>query len=721
MKHLMLALAFLAGSALAQWSAPQVGSFAVATLKEPVIEKKLRDRFKAEGSPVFLIGNPGAGLQQGDIVRFANKAVLVDADVWQTLASEGALQALKQAPLVRVKAGVDPSAWIARSKMVPNQKERRLYEFGSALLKVLEASMGRLPDGQKLFLSFEGGQMVLTAPGTFLDRMRAGAGSSESSPSKDKLPKGKPHIASLPPADSLQPQTPIDWTLWAVDDLGGPTYSYQYSLEDKLPSGLTWDPESHRVVGVIKEVGTWSMVFRVSDASGGRDSLIWKLVVANEAPVKKDAAPRASNAAATDPSTIELPWDTLIESRWYEWKLDQQVALWEKSGIRLETVDAELADVVWKNSVLSIRPRREGTATLRMRFSSGAGVRMSSRDIPVKRYPMPVFLSRSGGANLLEGARRVYHPVAQDAFGGKVSITAEYPIDAPVDWDGSDLRIAPRTPGAWSVKLIARDTLDHTTEQWVSFVAEAKMRSRSSLETWWVSGVHPWMATMEFGRGRLTLFSPQPRRILFADNALEQDWPYLLLGSNLLGQEAIARGQAFSIDLGGTLRLPNAAVLTGGIVGRIQARHDARPAYPWVFEGEFMGWVQQAIVATDTARLRSTMTARNDDAGLGELQERYGAVLGRVLSDAFDRHNGVFQTRLEGWLQTPWPVQVGFGVWREDLPVSMTMSQRLSGGLRLSPSGWWGEIEATARLGWGPAKAGTAAWWNLRWSSGILP
>jgi len=721
MKGIACALALATGSVFAQWSAPQVGSFAVATLKDPGIEKKLRDRFKASGAPVFLIGNPGSGLQQGDIVRFSDKAVLVDADVWQTLASEGALRSLKQAPLVRVKAGADPGAWVARARLVPNPKEKRLYEFGSALLKVLETSVGDLPDGQKLFLSFEGGQMVLTAPSSFLERIKAGKGDVASAqaqtPKEKNPPKGKPRFANRPPHDTVGLGSRLDWTAWAVDDSGGPTYAYKYRVDGQIPSGLAWDAESHRFSGSTVQKGSWAMVLRVQDQGGESDSLVWNLVVAPEAPVKDASRP-------DDPPELagfELPWDTLVESRQYSWKLDQQAILWEKLGVTLAKVEADAADARWDGRNLSVRPRREGFASLRMKFLRGGRASEVVRTFPVKRHPSPVFLSRLGGSSMVEGSSRTYRPVAQDGYGGKVSIEAVYSLDAPIDWDGTELRVSPKAPGSWSVKFVARDSLDHAAEQWITFVSEARHLSRTSLETWWVAGAHPWLFSLEFGRGRLGLFTPAPGRIFNAGSAVRQDWPYLMLGSNLLGVEAIRKGHAFTVDMGGTLRLPNAAVLTGGIVGRIQAKYDARPAYPMVFEGEFMGWVQQAIVATDTARLRATMEARNDQAGVDEMQQRYGAVLGQVLSDAFNRRNAVFETRMEVWLPTPWMFQVGGGLWREDIPVSMTMSHRLGGGVRFAPSGRFGGVEATARWGWGPGRAGAAAWWSLRWASGILP
>ena len=42
-------------------------------------------RFSAQGLPLFYISDINKGVSQGDIIRFRNKAVLIDGDVWQTM------------------------------------------------------------------------------------------------------------------------------------------------------------------------------------------------------------------------------------------------------------------------------------------------------------------------------------------------------------------------------------------------------------------------------------------------------------------------------------------------------------------------------------------------------------------------------------------------------------------------------------------------------------
>lgn len=706
----------LAASVFAQWNAPKVGSFAVATIRDEAIVSRLRDRFKASGTPVFLMGNPAGGLQQGDMIRFQDKAVLIGADVWQTLAAEGALKALEQAPLVRVKAGADPTAWLGRSRLISNPREKRLYEFGASLLKVLEASIGDPGDGQKLFLSFEGGQMVLTAPASFMDRLRIG-GAAEPTATKEKpIAHGRPFWVSRPPPESLVVGSRLDWTAWAVDDSGGPTSGYDYQVNGPVPDGLTWNPTRHVLEGTIAKQGSWQTVFQVKDSKGVSKNLVWKLTVVAAAPVKETPDPESGFAPG-----LELPWDTLTESRWYSWKLEDEVARWANFGTTLDSVTSDIAVTNWDGKQFLARPRRSGVATFVFHLNRNGTTTVVARSCPVRPHPRPVFLSRNGGSDVIEGSSRTYRPVARDGYGGAVSIEADFPLDAPFEWDGTELRVTPRNPGSWSAKFTARDTLDNVAEQWVSYHAPAKLVSRWSIESRWVAGANTWAIQGELGKGRFGLFTPHPDRLMKWNSPLEQDWPFVVLGANLLGVDAIRHGHAFSIDIGGNLRMPDPALLTGGVFGRVQTRIDARPKLPWIFEGEFLGWVHQAIMATDTSRLRKIIDSRGRDIDADELRNEYGPVLGQVLHDAFDRHNAVFLTRLEGWLQLPGDLYLGMGCWREDLPVRMHLEQRISTGVRWSPEGRFGNLEATSRLGWGPAGVGVAGWWDLKWSSGILP
>lgn len=632
-------LLLLASIAWGQWNAPQVGTFAVATLRDDAVASRLRARFKAIGPPLFLLGRPLSGLQQGDIIRFGDKVVLVDADVWQTLAAEGALRALRHAPVFRVAAGSDPAAWTNRSKLDPDRREKKLYEIGAALLKTLRATVGVPPEGQNIHLGFENGEMVLMAPANFLESIRT-VGVDVAPPKEKSIPRGRPRWVNRPSKDTFELGESLEWTGWAVDDSGGATNSYRYSQWGPIPAGLVWDPVRRRLNGVWKTTGSWHLSFVVWDGKGGADTLDWR--------------PVAIHRPALEP----MP-DTTVPAP------------------------------------------------------------------PIRKLDPPRFVSRSGGSHVPLGTTRTYRPIAVDGNGRLIpKVEASIPDGGPLTWDGTELRVAPVAVGAWSARFVARDSAGDSTEHWTTFLAEPT--SHKDLTTWtWethrVGGAMPSILTGEFGHGRVSFLIPEPSHFTSWDDRSRLRAPMLLLGVEFLDPASVRRGNAVTLDLGGALRLPDPSLLAGGVGGRLRVRSDARPALPWVFEGDVIGYVQQAIIAIDTSRIRADILPEGSDTGLQVVVNHYRPLASQLLHDAFDPRNAVFLSRVEGWLQLPVGFQAGVGFCRIDLPVRMNMNQYVSGGLRWAHQGRWGNIELTQRWGMGTGGVQLASWTQVGLSVVILP
>jgi hypothetical protein len=795
-------LALLAAGAGADWSTAPLGAFAVATLADQAVVARLQARFHAAGTPVFLLGSPVSGLQQGDILRFSDKAFLVDADVWQTLSAEGALRALRQSPVVRVQAAANPSAWNARSRIVSGAREKKLYEFGAALLKSLEQSMGGIPVGQRLFLSLEGGQLVLTAPASFLDRLRAGPSASA------HVPRGRPEWVSPPPPDSLWLGQKLSWTGWAVDDSGGPTSDFVFGFLGNLPAGLLWDGESRTLQGAPTDTGSSEARWTVAGERGG-DTLVWHPVVRRPQPPRLEGqptlprcggnwsfspvpwssrwpgsalkvfpvslppgatwdsaavsaawSPRDSAAGGTDSVCgttvdlgfrvvdptgasatrtwslrvqrrkdlvspdgllVELPWDTLLEKRWYTWDPGRVRSDWEDAGVGLDSVLAD-GDATWDGRVLSFRPLRAGRMDFRFVFAERGSRRVVEVSKPVKAHLPPVFLSRLGGSDVADGSVRTYRPVALDPQGGPVQILAEIPPGAPLAWDGRELVVSPHGQGEWAARLEARDTLDQVAEQWVDFRSRPSSASVVTVRHRWEAGTAPWEAEIGLGNGRIGLFVPDLDRLVGWTSVVRQDWPFLYGGMDFLGAEERRKGNSLGGDLGLTLRVPNSDILTGGVMARISATASARPGLPWSFEGEVLAWLNQGILLTDSGGFMDLTRAEASGGGNDSAADaRFGKALGQIESDEFGRKNLVVLSRLEGWFHLPWDMGAGIGLWRDDLPIAHEFDQRVGFGIRWRPRTPAGTFSATLRTGWGPAGSGTAVWGDLQWTTGILP
>lgn len=795
---LMLCLA-LALPAWSQWNPSTMGMFSVATLSDDAVVAKLQARFRATGRPYFLLGNPSGGLQQGDILRFTDKAFLVDADVWQTLSTEGALRNLRQSPLARVQAGSTPAAWTARAKAVGGAKERKLYEFGASLLKSMEQSMGGVPDGQRLFLSTEGGRLVITAPAGFLDKIRAIA--IEREKPKDAAPQaGKPRWVSATPMDTIWVGQDLSWQGWAVDDSGGNSANFQYSVGGTLPEGLKWDPQQRTLKGIPTMQGRFQASFVVSGARGS-DTLHWNPSVFLRTPPVLEGEPQEGSCsepwvfrpwissrdwhlsrlkvrleqpppgmewdslrgevvwsqpaghcgknfsfsmAVTDPAggqvrrswtlpvrerehvlateglRVDLPFDTLLQGRWYRWVPGALMGEWKRQGIRLDSVRGNL-DLDWDGQRLAFRSQRTGAVRITFWFREGDRVRSLQHNRMVRRYEPPRFSGDVGGSEVPEGAARSYRPVVSDPQGGEITLTADIPVGSPMRWTGSELLVAPRSSGTWAARLVAKDTLGQSTERWVAFQAKGRSPSGWRVDTRWADEVNPWIVAYDFGTGRAGIFSPQPVH-WFTGPGSGADFPFLLLGADLLPASLRSLGASLGGDLGLGLRVPDRKLLTGGIMTRLGGRSVPRGWIPFSVECEVFGWIRQAIMLTDTSGLVTLLDSVHGVQDLERMKGHYAPLVSQVLKDAFDRNNIVILSRLEGWVRGPWNLSAGAGIVRDDRLISGRFLQRFSLGLRARPQvSWLGTLEATGRVGWGPGESGWGARADVNWASGILP
>jgi hypothetical protein len=271
----ILLFLFCASAALAKNGAEPLNHYGLSTLQDSATGVKLMGRFKAKGQPVFLIHDPNLGLMQGDIMRFQDKAVLVDADVWQTLNDEGALGRLKGAPILRVQAKATVSTWETRSKLVTGQREKKVYQLGAELLKILEETFGGIPSRQQMSIVFDGNSLILLAPDEFLDQLKY-------TTVRRVPPTGKPQFVTQVPGKVFT-GLPFRWQAWAADP-AEPAGMLRYSLFGDLPKGLAWDPATHTLQGSPEAEGQWHLTAEARNGSGSFDTVAFNLIVRRNLP-----------------------------------------------------------------------------------------------------------------------------------------------------------------------------------------------------------------------------------------------------------------------------------------------------------------------------------------------------------------------------------------------------------------------------------------------------
>ncbi len=265
---------------LARNGTEPLNHYGLTVLQDEAIGTKLMGRFKAKGQPVFLVHDPNLGLTQGDIMRFQDKAVLIDADVWQTLQDEGALSHLKVSPLVRVQARASVPTWESRAKLVTGTREKKAYQLGAELLKILEDTFGGIPAREQMAIIFDGPSLVLLAPDEFLDQLKYAT--------VRRVPlQGMPRFVSHAPGKIFAGH-PYQWQAWAADP-SEPAGVLHYSLFGELPKGLTWDAASHTLLGTPELEGQWRLLAEARNKSGLFDTMAIPLLV------RGNIAPKLAN------------------------------------------------------------------------------------------------------------------------------------------------------------------------------------------------------------------------------------------------------------------------------------------------------------------------------------------------------------------------------------------------------------------------------------------
>lgn len=275
--------------ASARNGAEPLNHYALTSLADSATGNRLAARFKSRGQPVFLIHDPSRGLAQGDIMRFQDRAVLVDADVWSTLQTEGALAVLKASSVVRVQAKAAIPTWESRSKLVESPHEKRAYLVGAELLKILDRNFGGIPSGQQVSLAFDGANLILLAPAELLDQLRY-----------DNVRKvtatGAPRFVT-PPPPRLFLGKPFSWQAWAADP-AEPSANLKYTLSGELPKGLAWESATHTLKGTPESEGRFPLSAEARNPDGGFDTLTFALQVKRNEPPGLARPPRTVAVAA---------------------------------------------------------------------------------------------------------------------------------------------------------------------------------------------------------------------------------------------------------------------------------------------------------------------------------------------------------------------------------------------------------------------------------------
>lgn len=234
-------------------------------------------RIPAQGTPVFYVSNVSKGVSQGDIIRFRDKAVLIDGDVWQTMQNMGVLTHLSNLPLLTLNARARSSVWDSRSRQVSGTSEIKGYTLGREMLKIFEDYFGNTPSGMELVVSFSGANMTLVAPRQLINEL------AFSNVLRLQGTREAPLFVTTEPPQRVFTQQEFYWKIWAVDPVE-PSAQLRYSFSAVLPPGLSWDPAQHAISGIPQDTGSWPLTFAVRNNRGQTVTLECTLTVIENTP-----------------------------------------------------------------------------------------------------------------------------------------------------------------------------------------------------------------------------------------------------------------------------------------------------------------------------------------------------------------------------------------------------------------------------------------------------
>jgi hypothetical protein len=266
----------------AQDAAEPLIHMGLACLQEEPLATQFAERLLARGKPVFYIGDLTKGISQGDMIRFKDKAVLIDADIWQTLKNTGILEKLKDIPVLTLTAKARTDVWESRSNQVSGSNENKGYTLGRELLKIFQDYFGKTPSRMQIAIRFHDGAMSIAAPEQLMNELNF--------VNVVRLQKsaGSVRFVSQPPGAGLFVSQPFSLTVWAIDGRD-PSGLLQYTCQSLLPPGLQWNNAEHAISGTPAEAGTWPIACTVRNSRNEAATYLCTLVVRHNTPPRVQA------------------------------------------------------------------------------------------------------------------------------------------------------------------------------------------------------------------------------------------------------------------------------------------------------------------------------------------------------------------------------------------------------------------------------------------------
>ncbi len=556
----------------------------ILTIDNENIAADFASRFNAAGRALFLISDVKRGVSIGDMIRFQDKVVYINAEVWQTMKTTGVLENLGHNNIIAIEATSQSEVWASRSKMA-NGLEKKAYILGETFLQTMEERFENKPTSMQFSLRFDGSKMYLVASRQLLEKLVFQAGSPKIAP---KL--GSPQIVSVEKSMAFKGVN-FSHQVWAID-LQNPGESIQYAVQSDLPDGLRWSHEQHAIIGSAKKAGMYKIKFQAKNTQGRTDLQVFTLTIRkNEDPkifgnpesIVLKGAEWEFKPIITDPDhlinelTIE-PVGTLPEGILYD------------KGTQTFRIQAGLTNERYKKIEtecfgLSVKDPMGGFTEKKFCFDGTASLG---------------FKSALSSNKFMVGQIASYKPVAVGPSQNLKYAVYDLKSDELLASNFNQFTLNTNNAGTVGLKFTAEDDLGNKSEQTITYKV---IGTRSSWSCGGLSiqpinnSISSAYLYYRHNNMRLGCFFPdaaQNMPNLFSKIGKDpnlMDIPFFIVGFNVTGDEG---GKTAFIESGLKFK-SNAGIVAGGFLLRVDGQYNSYESHAVVFDYNAQYHVNQAI------------------------------------------------------------------------------------------------------------------------------
>lgn len=681
--------------------------FGLARISDKTVQQQFASRFNAKGEPLFMVGNLRNGVSIGDMIRFKDKVVLIDAEVWQTMKTAGVLELLQNSGVVTLKAKTDKDVWNGRAAKTDGI-EKKGYKLGADFLETIKQNFADVPGSMEIILRFEDDNLTLLAPNQLLKNLTFKI---------QPRPEGKIVVESRAPFivsedhDIAFVGSNYQFYVWAVD-MGSPGADLSYTSSGSLPPGLYFSTEKHALVGKPTKAGKWNFALEVKNDKTGRNG-----TQNFEVTIRENQAPKI----------LGTPPSLMAEGE--RWQFAPIIVDPDHQGSELTAKVTKLPDdMVWNQNTQ--------TFSIKSGVSKGDFKELEGMTFALQvTDPLGKSVTREFGFNVTEdlqfrsqltvhkmslGQFAEYIPVAQGPS-SRIKYSIVDMENKEISDGSSSIHLNTSSPGFQSYEVVAEDDLGNKVFQRLGYevTSEKSILNNFTLRTQNLAGNNI--------TGHLYYQYKSTRWGIFQSQLLEtgsktsmKELPFVVVGFNALGDINAARGNTLFIEGGMKLWAKN-NITAGGWFLRGDGKWNNFTTSDLVVEYMVQYYINQGVAIFDYEAVAdrdfgdkngadSILGAVLSDQNAQPVQNHYNEVrralpgVDEMLTNYEDPFNEVLLLEFKTWMY----LAKGLGVksvwaapiyWYEDHLHSSRKQHGLGIGLKFFLGNNWLNTDLTTKLG----------------------